>query len=114
VARCAALTKAGTQCKNNAVPDGDCCWRHFGASEESLPGPNEKAALRTLQALGVTEDRDAARFQMIRSLAAALDATPTRASLWTAYREALADLAKDDGHGDQSLKEAAEALRSAT
>lgn len=116
--QCTALTKAGGQCRNRPVPESDRCHVHFGsddASDSETQGPNEKAVLRTLRALGVTPETDAARFQLLRSLAAAVDATPTKAALWTAYSQALSDLTapRQGSDGDQSLKEAEEALRSA-
>jgi hypothetical protein len=51
---------------------------------------------------------------MLRSLAAAVDATPTRAALWNAYREALSDLEKDLPAGDNDLERAKDALRSSS
>ena len=73
-------------------------------------GPNEKALHKTLAALGHPMDSDAARYQLLRSLAAAVDLRPDRAGLWSEYREALADLTKDTNDADRSLDEAREAL----
>jgi hypothetical protein len=111
--QCTGLTKAGTQCRRKAAPNTDRCRSHFadGPESETL-GANERAVLRTLRSLGRTEDEHAAQFQMLRSLAAAVDATPTRAALWNAYREALSDLEKDLPAGDNDLEKAKDALRS--
>lgn len=78
------------------------------------PGPNEQALEATLQVMGREEDVDAARFQMLRSLAKAVDCDPTKAALWKEYREALTDLMRDADDADKGLEEALDALRSAS
>ena len=55
--------------------------------------------LRELRRLGRLEKIDAAAVQMLRSMAHALDADPGNAALWRQYREALRELAADDGSG---------------
>lgn len=72
------------------------------------------ATLTELHRLGRIETLDAAQVQLVRSLAAAVDADPASAGLWRQYREALADLLRADEDADQELAEALEALRSAT
>ena len=115
VARCKAKTKAWKRCRNRSVPGPDWCCRHAPAQEdETKMGPNERALVKTLDAMGQEEDTDAARWQMLRSLAKAVDLAPTRAALWAEYREALSELKKDAADADSSLDVAIEALRSAS
>lgn len=121
--RCRARTKARKRCKNRAVADNRC-RRHAPTGrapksvapdtaerEDDLRGPNEQALAKTLGALGPTQDIDAARVEMLRSLARTVDQMPGRASLWTAYSDALKELTDDDG--DSALEQAFEALRRA-
>jgi hypothetical protein len=51
---------------------------------------------------------------MLVSLAAAVDKNPTKAALWSSYREALAELMKDSEVADRELDEAEKALRAST
>lgn len=128
--QCRAQTKARKRCRNRATEGSDRCRRHAEATvpvalaspssqkaDDAPPeqefGPNETALLKTLEALGREEPIDAARHQMLRSLAAAVDSKPERAALWEQYREALTDLMKDVKDGDSGLAAAIEALRSA-
>lgn len=63
------------------------------------PGTNAAALATTLQQLrnlGRLEEIDAARVQMLRTMASALDEEPTRAALWKEYRAALKELMADD------------------
>lgn len=139
-ARCKGRTKAGKRCRNKpADGSGRCRIHQKGAQVLSLvaggkatgrattekpgraatddahvPGPNEQALVRTLTAMGREEDADAARFQMLRSLAIAVDLQPTRAALWKEYREAINDLMKEAGDADDKLTKAVEALRAAS
>jgi hypothetical protein len=53
--------------------------------------------LKELRRLGRVEKIDAAAVQALRSMAGALDADPSNAALWRQYREALRELAADDG-----------------
>lgn len=55
-----------------------------------MPGPNRLAAEQTLAVVS----GPAAVVQLVRSLADAVDAEPTNASLWREYRAAIADLTK--------------------
>lgn len=114
--RCQAETKAGQPCRNRPAKGTDRCRAHALSQDLSEPtdmGPNEAALSRTLGSFGQMEDADAARWQMLRSLARAVDTAPTRAALWTEYREALSDLMKEARDADSSLEQALEALRSA-
>lgn len=52
--------------------------------------------LAQLQAMGRFEKVDAARLQMLRSMARALDYDPSNAALWRQYREALKELTSAD------------------
>lgn len=70
------------------------------------------ATLSELYRLGRVETLDAAQVQLVRSLAAAVDADPGAAGLWRQYREALFDLLRADDDADDELAEALEALRS--
>jgi len=81
--------------------------------EEPEKGPNEVAIEKTLEAMGQPAPADAARFQMLRSLARAVDSAPFKAALWTEYREALSDLKTDLQDGDKGLEEAVAALKEA-
>ncbi len=60
-----------------------------------------------LRRFGRIEDIDAARLQMLRSMARAVDADPANAALWRQYREALKDLTANDSHAsvDKALSE---------
>lgn len=112
--RCKALARNGKRCGNKATPGTAYCWRHAEeATDAEEWGPNRQAVERTLLSFGRLEDPDAARWQMLRSLASAVDDNPHRAALWTEYREALSELKKDSDNGDRSLEEAFEALRGA-
>ncbi|MGH2711383.1 MAG: hypothetical protein ACRDH9_09300 [Actinomycetota bacterium] len=73
---------------------------------------NRAAIEQTLRAIP-GEAIDAARVQMLRSLAAAVDTDPTNAQLWKQYREALADLLREDSSVDGDLHAALEAIRGA-
>jgi hypothetical protein len=62
-------------------------------------GTNATALNRTLaqlQEMGRLEEIDAARVQMLRTMAATLDEEPARAALWKEYRAALKELMADD------------------
>lgn len=112
--RCKGRTKAGKRCQNRPAEGSDRCRRHAVVDEEDeKQGPNEKALMRTLRAMGREEDIDAARYQMLRSLAKGVDLAPTRAALWAEYRAAISDLMKDADDADEKLAAAVEALRSA-
>lgn len=120
--QCAARTKSGDPCRNRVFELSDLCRVHLkqrtAALESDLggitqPGPNERSILQTLEVFGPEEAIDAARYQMLRSLARAVDANPDKASLWSEYREALSELMKDANDADSSLDEAFQALRSA-
>ena len=52
-----------------------------------------------MESAGFLEDVDSALVQGVRSLAAAVDADPSNASLWREYRGLLADL-RELGDGD--------------
>lgn len=129
--KCKGRTKAKKRCRNKAIGDSERCGLHqkrakvlqlvppptsptSNESKEHEPGPNERALVRTLSAMGHESDLDAARFQMLRSLAVAVDLSPTTASLWKEYREAIADLMKDADDANDSLKRALDALKEAT
>lgn len=54
-----------------------------------------------LRRMGRLEVVDAARLQMVRSIARAVDRDPQNASLWRQYREALKELVRrDDDEND--------------
>lgn len=125
-ARCRARTKKRKQCRSRAVPGTTRCRRHTRvvlelkqgqgqpaptAPPEDEIGPNEAALLKTLEALGREEAIDAARNQMLRSLAKGVDLAPSKASLWAEYRQALTDFMKEADDADDSLAAAFEALR---
>ena len=63
-------------------------------------GANLRAVEETIAALsqaGRLEPVDAALVQMLRSMAAALDANPFNSQMWKEYREAIEGLRADDG-----------------
>lgn len=71
---------------------------------------------RTLAALelaGRLEEIDAAAVQMLRSLAAAIDANPEKAALYREYREALGEVRAAGDDSDDSLTQALAAIRGA-
>lgn len=60
---------------------------------------NVEALEETLQCLAGTrriEAADAAQVQALRSMAAALDADPSKAALWREYLDALAEVRRTD------------------
>lgn len=64
-----------------------------------------EVTLSELDRLGRLEKIDAARVQLLRSLADAVDADWTNAQLWKQYREALADAGgEDDSDTDDLIK----------
>lgn len=68
-------------------------------AEQEQAGTNSAAldtTLLKLKDLGRLEEIDAARVQMLRTMASALDEEPTRAALWKEYRAALKELMADD------------------
>lgn len=67
-----------------------------------------------LRELGRLEKIDAARVQMVRTMARALDENPQNAALWRQYREALSDVLEADDDADSSLAAALAQIRGAT
>lgn len=66
---------------------------------DETAGTNSAALATTLQKLkdlGRLEEIDAARVQMLKTMASALDEEPHRAALWKEYRAALKELMADD------------------
>lgn len=59
-----------------------------------------EVTLSELDRLGRIGDKQAATVQALRSMAAALDDEPARATLWKQYREALGELMADDADPD--------------
>lgn len=55
--------------------------------------------LKHLQEMGRLEKVDAARVQMVRTMARALDDNPQNAALWRQYREALQQLTRGESDG---------------
>jgi ribosomal protein S18 acetylase RimI-like enzyme len=64
--------------------------------------------LSELQRMRRLEKVDAARVQMARSMARALDGDPGNAALWRQYREVVKELVSDDDDG--SVADALEEL----
>lgn len=82
----------------------------------ALSGGNVAAAEATLAALadcGRLEAVDAAAVEVVRSLAAVVDADPSDAALWRQYRDALAALTEGDDVADSRLEEALAQIRGA-
>jgi len=74
-------------------------------------GANRRALEATLAELRRAEELrsvDAARVQLVRSLADAVDEDHTNAQLWRTYREALGGLVKEDDNTDSFTKLLAE------
>jgi len=80
-----------------------------GGGVRTTNGGQVEQTLKELRRLGRLEKVDAAAVQMVRSMARALDADPSNAALWRQYREAVRELAADDGAGG-SFEEAVAAL----
>lgn len=75
---------------------------------------NEGAVAETLDAMaaaGLLEPADAALVEMVRRLAAAVDADPANASLWREYRSALSELRELADGGTDAFAELIESLR---
>jgi hypothetical protein len=64
--------------------------------------------LAELDRMGRLEKVDAARMQMARSMARALDKDPSNAALWRQYHVVVKELISDDGDG--SVADALEEL----
>ena len=78
---------------------------------------NREAAdqmLDILKGLGRIEDIDAARVQVVRSLAEHVDRFPKNAQLWRVYRDAIEDLLSQDDRANDDLEKALAAIRSAS
>jgi hypothetical protein len=69
--------------------------------------------LACLQDLGRIEDVDSAQLQALRSMAAALDADPTKAALWREYLDALSEVRRADDDANSGLADALAKVRSA-
>jgi hypothetical protein len=67
-----------------------------GVSDESTNSAALDTTLQQLKDLGRLEEIDAARVQMLRTMAATLDEEPARAALWKEYRASLKELMADD------------------
>ncbi len=80
---------------------------HKAAAVRTTNSGQIERTLKELRRLGRIEAIDAARVQMARSMATALDADPSNAALWRQYREALRELTAndDDGSADAALAE---------
>jgi hypothetical protein len=77
---------------------------------------NVQALEKTLACLEATrkvEEVDAAAVQALRSMAAALDADPTKAALWREYLDALAEVRRADDDADSGLANALKEIGSA-
>lgn len=77
--------------------------RHRRAKHRAFRGPNRLACeemLAVLDGEGRIEDHDAARLQMLRSLADQLDADPSNAQMWKVYRDTVDDLVGADDDSD--------------
>lgn len=78
---------------------------------------NAEALEKTLTCLAATrkvEDVDAAAAQALRSMAAALDADPTKAALWREYLDALSEVRRADDDADAGLADALKEIGSAS
>lgn len=84
-----------------------------GASNRANVAAIEKT-IGALEAAGRIEPVDAARVQLLRSLAKAVDDDPLNGSLWRQYHAALDDLMKADDDADDALAAAVAAIRGST
>lgn len=79
-------------------------------------GPNRRAVERMLVALrfdGRLSSDDAAREQLVRSLADELDRGEANAALWKVYREAINDMTRQDDAPSSSFEQTLAQIRSA-
>ncbi len=77
---------------------------------------NAEALEETLKALnlaGRLEQIDSAAVEMLRSLAAAIDANPDKAALYREYRETLSEVRAAGDESDDDLSEALAQIRGA-
>lgn len=77
---------------------------------------NVQALEQTLTCLTATrkvEEVDAAAVQALRSMAAALDADPTKAALWREYLDALSEVRRADDDANSGLADALAKVRGA-
>lgn len=82
---------------------------HKRRAHPDTGGENRKALERTLVCLrrqGWIEPVDAARVQMVRGMADALDFDAQNAQLWKVYRDTLGELLRQDEHADDALTKA--------
>lgn len=77
----------------------------FGGGRVSTNSLELGKTLAELRRMGRLERIDAARIQMLRTMARTLDAEPSNAQLWRQYREALKELTTSDDTGavDEAL-----------
>lgn len=75
-------------------------------------GANRAAIERTLAVLG-SSPMDDAQYQMLRTLADAVDTYPTRATLLKEYREALYELRRGADDANDGLEQALDELTKA-
>lgn len=89
---------------------------HRRQKHPQVGGDNRRALERTLELLrfeGRLENLDAARVQMLRSVADKLDKGDQPAQLWKVYGEALEDITRKKDEPGDDLKEALAAIRGA-
>lgn len=87
--------------------------RKHGASDRANVVAIEKT-IAALEELGRIEPVDAARVQLLRSLAKAVDDDPLNGSLWRHYHSAIDDLMKADDDADDALAAAVAEIRGST
>lgn len=73
-----------------------------------------EATVGELERLGRVEAIDAARVQVLRSLALAVDERPHSPGLWSEYRAALSEVLEADDDVDDSLEAELKKIRGAT
>lgn len=89
-------------------------WKHRETSSGDI-GANRQAVEETLQALselGRLEDVDAARVQMLRSMADALDLNPFNSQMWHEFGEAIEGLTADGSDDDDEIQKLLDAMSS--
>lgn len=71
-----------------------------------------EATLAELERMGRLETTDAARVQMLRSMADALDRKPWNSQMWKVYGEALGELTASGDDDDEAIQAVIDELQS--
>lgn len=103
----------GEVCGNKGALGSHMRHRHPEPVQGGTRTEALEATLQCLRAAGRLEPVDAARVDVLRGLAAAVEAKPYEPGLWREYRAALSEVLDADSAADDDLAEAVAAIRQA-